>query len=74
MRYKELKTGIDEQSRTKISDKMLVQCLKQLIDAGFVFKNEGPRLYCLTETGKRTKPIIKSLERFGSENLLVEQT
>jgi DNA-binding HxlR family transcriptional regulator len=66
LRFSELKRQIPD-----ISEKMLVQELKKLMDSGLVERvNYGevpPRVeYYLTETGKTALPVIESMYHFAS--------
>jgi DNA-binding HxlR family transcriptional regulator len=65
MRYSQLKAGIP-----KISERMLIQQLKDLEKYGFVerfvFPEVPPRVeYALTEEGKTLIPIVRSLAEWG---------
>lgn len=69
MRYGDLKRAIPE-----ISEKMFIQELKSLVDAGVVDKKSfgeiPPRVeYRLTEKGKKALPLVKHIRKFG-ESLL----
>ena len=66
-RYGELKRNIPE-----ISEKMLIQELKSLVEAGLLSKKSYPEVpprveYTLTEEGKKTLPVINSLIEFGQQ-------
>lgn len=70
MRYGELKRSIPG-----ISDKMLIQCLNELVESNLVNKKVYPEIppkveYTLTDIGLKTLPIINTLEEFGRENLI----
>lgn len=70
MRYGELKKIIPS-----ISEKMLIQELKMLVENKLVNKKSYPEIppkveYTLTELGLKTIPIIEKLLKFGKENLL----
>jgi DNA-binding HxlR family transcriptional regulator len=65
MRYSQLKASI-----AKISERMLVQQLKELEKYGFVerfvFPEVPPRVeYALTEEGKTLIPIVRALAEWG---------
>ncbi|MFP4290543.1 MAG: winged helix-turn-helix transcriptional regulator [Cyclobacteriaceae bacterium] len=67
LRFSELKKQIPD-----ISEKMLVQELKNLIDSGLVervnFGEVPPRVeYFLTNTGKAALPVIKSMHAFAQQ-------
>ncbi|WP_293901127.1 helix-turn-helix domain-containing protein [Sporocytophaga sp.] len=67
-RYGELKRLIPD-----VSEKMLIQELKELMDAGLVAKiayaEVPPRVeYKLTEKGEKALPILDSIVAFGEEN------
>ena len=69
VRYGELKRQIPE-----ISDKVLLQELKSLVQHGLLIKYSYPEIpprveYLLTEKGKNILPLIKTLEEFGVNNL-----
>lgn len=54
-----------------ISQKVLTECLRQMIDDGLVYRNEyhenPPRVdYGLTDLGKKMMPIIDALADFGN--------
>lgn len=68
LRYGELKKKIAEV--TAISDKMLIQALRELEHDGFIereiHKVVPPKVeYKLTKNGLRLKPVIDALEKFG---------
>lgn len=67
LRYGELKRGIPD-----ISEKMLVQELKNLMDNDLVIRhNHGevpPRVdYTLTENGKKALALVEPIKKFGLE-------
>ncbi len=69
IRYGDLKRSIPG-----ISEKMLIQELNHLVEAGFVTKKAYPEIpprveYSLTEKGMNALPIVDSLAAFGLENL-----
>lgn len=54
-----------------ISQKVLTECLRQMIDDGLVYRNDyhenPPRVdYGLTNLGKKMMPIIDALADFGN--------
>ena len=54
-----------------ISQKVLTECLRQMIDDGLVYRNDyhenPPRVdYGLTDLGKKMMPIIDALADFGN--------
>ena len=56
-----------------INDKMLSQTLKKLVEQGVLYResyNEIPPKveYSLTETGKQLQPILKLMEKWGTDN------
>lgn len=68
VRYGELKKKIAEV--TAISDKMLIQALRELEHDGLIareiHKVVPPKVeYKLTKDGLRLKPVIDALEKFG---------
>jgi DNA-binding HxlR family transcriptional regulator len=68
LRYGQLKKGIDLMQ--KVSDKMLIQSLKELERDGIIIKKifnvSPPKVeYSLSEIGLKLKPIWKSLWKFG---------
>lgn len=70
MRYGELKKIIPS-----ISEKMLIQELKMLVENKLVNRKAYPEIpprveYTLTELGLKTIPIIEKLVEFGTENLI----
>lgn len=70
IRYGELKRSIPS-----ISEKMLIQELKALINHDLVSKRAYPEIpprveYSLTQKGLNTLPIVTQLALFGRENLL----
>lgn len=69
MRYGELKKAIPG-----ISEKMLIQELKSLVENKLVSKESYPEIpprveYRLTKLGLKTLPIADTLASFGLENL-----
>jgi len=68
-RYGELKRLIPD-----ISEKMLIQELKDLVEAGLVEKTSYPEVpprveYRLTEKGQKAIPVWETVERFGCDYL-----
>lgn len=68
LRFSELKTKIN--AATKITDKMLIQCLRELEADGLVSRKVyavvPPKVeYSLTENGKKLEPIFHELIQFG---------
>lgn len=68
LRFSELKKKIN--SATKITDKMLIQCLRELEEAGIVsrkiYQVVPPKVeYSLTASGKKLRPIFDELVKFG---------
>ena len=68
LRYNEIRKRIEN-----ISEKMLIQQLKELIKSGWVDKidyNEIPPRteYRLTKLGQTFIPILKSIAEWGTEN------
>ena len=74
-RFNELQRSIDG-----ISQKVLTESLRQMVDDGLAYRHDyhenPPRVeYGLTELGKNMLPIITALEGFGSYyKSVVEQT
>jgi DNA-binding HxlR family transcriptional regulator len=73
LRYNELKKNIPN-----ISEKMLIQQLKELKESGWLSKKDfkviPPKTeYSLTELGKSFIPILKSIYKWGTENKITEQ-
>ena len=74
-RFNELQRSIDG-----ISQKVLTESLRQMVDDGLAYRHDyhenPPRVeYGLTELGKNMLPIITALEGFGSYyQSVVEQT
>ena len=65
-RFNELQRDLDG-----ISQKVLNECLRQMIDDGLVYRNDyhenPPRVdYGLTDLGKKMMPIIDALADFGN--------
>lgn len=68
LRFSHLKTKINE--ATKITDKMLIQCLRELEADGLIERKVHqfvpPRVeYSLTDSGKTLRPIFLELIKFG---------
>lgn len=68
LRFGELKSRIS--SAMKITDKMLIQCLKELESDGIikreVYKVVPPKVeYSLTKKGKELKGVFRELVKFG---------
>lgn len=68
MRYGELKKKINECE--KVTDRMLIQSLKELEEDGLIERKAYPVVppkveYKLTKAGLRLKPVIDALETFG---------
>ena len=68
-RFGELKRLIPE-----ISEKMLIQELKNMVKSNIVKRKAYPQVppkveYSLTEKGKKILPILKQIENFGIELL-----
>lgn len=66
LRFDELQRDLDG-----ISQKVITECLRQLIDDGLVYRNDyhenPPRVdYGLTDLGKEMMPIIDALADFGN--------
>jgi DNA-binding HxlR family transcriptional regulator len=53
----------------RISDKMLSQRLRELVQLGFVNREEvgASRRYCLTPQGEELRPVLEELNRWGVE-------
>lgn len=74
-RFNELQRSIDG-----ISQKVLTESLRQMVDDGLAYRHDyhenPPRVeYGLTELGKNMLPILTALEGFGSYyKSMVEQT
>lgn len=71
-RYGELKKSVPE-----ISEKMLIQELKSLVELGLLSKKSYPEVpprveYTLTENGVKALPIIESLIKFGTDYTVYE--
>ncbi len=67
-RYGEIKKGINEVS--KVTDKMLIQSLRELESDGLIERKVYPVVppkveYKLTKRGLHLKPAIDELEKFG---------
>lgn len=70
LRFGQLKKRINENSTKHITDKMLIQSLRELEQDGLikrkVYAVVPPKVeYSLSKKGLQLKPIIKSLEAFG---------
>ncbi|MCK4934283.1 MAG: helix-turn-helix transcriptional regulator [Simkaniaceae bacterium] len=68
LRFSELKKKIN--SAVKITDKMLIQCLRELEKNGIVSRSVYPVVppkveYSLTDLGKCLRPIFDELVKFG---------
>ena len=68
VRYGELKKKINEVE--KVTDRMLIQSLKELEEDGLIERKAYPVVppkveYKLTKAGLRLKPVIDALEVFG---------
>lgn len=68
VRYGELKKKINEVE--KVTDRMLIQSLKELKEDGLIERKAYPVVppkveYKLTKAGLRLKPVIDALETFG---------
>lgn len=66
LRFNELQRDLDE-----ISQKVITETLRQMIDDGLVYRNDyhenPPRVdYGLTDLGKEMMPIIDALADFGN--------
>jgi DNA-binding HxlR family transcriptional regulator len=73
LRYNEIQKSIPH-----ISEKMLIQQLKELMQSGWVDKRElneiSPRTeYCLTAMGASFIPIIEGIYEWGIEHNIVEK-
>jgi DNA-binding HxlR family transcriptional regulator len=69
IRYGELRKKIN--AIEKVTDRMLIQALKELEMDGLIARRAYPVVppkveYSLTKPGRRLKPVIDALERFGS--------
>lgn len=69
LRYGELKRLIPD-----ISEKMLIQELKSLVEYDILYKKSYPEIppkveYTLTEAGKKVLPLIEFMEEFGAAYL-----
>jgi DNA-binding HxlR family transcriptional regulator len=72
LRYNEIKKVIPN-----ISEKMLIQQLKELMVSGWVLKNDykeiPPRTeYSLTDLGISFVPILKIIYKWGTENQITD--
>lgn len=68
IRYGELRMKI--RAIEKVTDRMLIQALKELEGDGLIERRAYPTVppkveYKLTKSGLRLKPIIVALEKFG---------
>ena len=68
LRFSRLKEKIN--SATRITDKMLIQCLRELEHDGIIFRKVylvvPPKVeYSLTDNGKNLRPIFNELVQFG---------
>jgi len=68
LRFGQLRTMINE--ATKITDKMLIQCLRELEESGIIKRKIFPVVppkveYSLTPLGKKLRPIFEELIQFG---------
>jgi DNA-binding HxlR family transcriptional regulator len=68
IRYGELKRAVNAVER--VTDRMLIQSLKELEDDGLIERKAYPVVppkveYTLTQAGLRLKPVIDALETFG---------
>ncbi|KST66458.1 winged helix-turn-helix transcriptional regulator [Mastigocoleus testarum] len=71
LRFGEIKRKVNENSVKSISEKMLIQSLKELEQAEIisreVYNVVPPKVeYSLTERGKKLKNVIAELEKFGA--------
>jgi DNA-binding HxlR family transcriptional regulator len=74
LRYNEIRKAIPN-----ISEKMLIQQLKDLMQSGWVDKKDfneiPPRTeYSLTDLGKSFMPILESIGEWGRENNIIEMS
>jgi DNA-binding HxlR family transcriptional regulator len=65
LRYGEIKRAIPD-----ITEKMLIQELKSLVESGIITKKSfgeiPPKVeYTLTEKGKKALPLLKHIQKFG---------
>ena len=68
LRFGELKRKIN--AATKITDKMLIQCLRELESDGLIERKVYPEVppkveYSMTKSGERLAPVFKELITFG---------
>lgn len=68
LRFGQLKTKIND--AVKITDKMLIQCLRELEESGIIQRKVYPVVppkveYALTDIGKKLKPVFHELIQFG---------
>lgn len=71
-RYGELKRRLPD-----ISEKMLINELKELVGYGLVAKQAYPEIpprveYSLTDKGRQALPVVASIVAFGKQNLADE--
>lgn len=60
-----------------ISEKILIQQLKQLTEDGLVMRNQFPEVpprveYSVTRTGKSLLPLLQALKTWSQENLMTD--
>lgn len=60
-----------------ISEKILIQQLKQLTEDGLVMRNQYPEVpprveYSVTRTGKSLLPLLQALKTWSQENLMTD--
>jgi DNA-binding HxlR family transcriptional regulator len=72
LRYNEIRKAIP-----RISEKMLIQQLKDLMQSNWVGKKDFGEIppkteYSLTELGKSFIPILESIYEWGTENKITE--
>ena len=77
LRFSELKEKIN--AATKITDKMLIQCLRELEQDNIVLRKVyqvvPPKVeYSLTHSGKKLRSIFDCLVQFGLSHLVQEKT
>lgn len=70
LRYGELKKKLNIEQ--KVSDKVLIDMLKQLENDGLVlrkdYKEIPPRVdYCLSKRGLELRPIFSAMQKFGDK-------
>ena len=76
LRFSELKKKITE--ATKITDKMLIQCLRELEQDNLVLRKVyqvvPPKVeYSLTHSGKKMRPIFEDLIQFGLSHIVQDR-